>query len=217
MIGLYIALIIIAVLGLIAIVPIKAKISFAANDENNEITLRYGFLRFKLYPKNSDKQNEEKPKKDKKDKEEKPKKKTDIKAVLKAAWEIRDDIKREISKIIYYVSCRAIAFEELSVSARIGLDDAMNTAIVSGYANAFAYGAIGLLDRFSKLKTWRASIEPDFETSKIQVGFFGIISTNIAHIITLLIKLIRSYMKINSKLTKIRKESVEDESDKRND
>lgn len=203
MIGLYIALIIIAVIGLIAVIPIRVKASFAVKDENNSVILKYGFLKFKLYPA-SEKPKHEKSKKKKEkaesfeDKKDKPK----INISIKAVWEIREDIKKEVSKLLYHVVNHTITLNELNISSRIGLDDAMHTAIVSGWINAGVYNVIGILDRFARLKKWHASIEPDFENQTVKIGIRCVISANIAKIVMLLIKVMRSYLKLSKKLKK---------------
>lgn len=203
MIGLYIALIIIAVIGLIAVIPIRVKASFAVKDENNSVILKYGFLKFKLYPEAKKPKHEKKKKKSgKSEGGEEEKNKQGLNVSVKAVWELREDIKKEVSKILYHVIHRTITLNELSVSSRIGLDDAMYTALVSGWLNAGVYSVIGLLDRFARLKKWRASIEPDFENQTVKIGIYCVISANIAKIITLLIKVMRSYLKLSKKLKK---------------
>lgn len=213
MIGLYIALIIVACIGLIMIIPIKISASFAVNDENSVI-LKYGFLKFKLYPM-ADKPKKEKPKKEKSKKDEE-KKSDKSKINFKTVWEIREDIKKEVSKILYHVIRHTITLNELNVSSRIGFDDAMPTAIVSGWINAGVYSVIGILDRFARLKKWNVSIEPDFENQTVKIGMHCVISANIAKIITLLIIIMRSYARLKKKMKKA--EGVgNNESNKRND
>lgn len=203
MIGLYIALIIIAVIGLIAVIPIRVKASFAVKDENNSVILKYGFLKFKLYPAAKKSKHAKKKKKSGKPEDaEEEKDKQGLNVSVKAVWELREDIKREVSKILYHIIHSTITLNELSVSSRIGLDDAMYTALVSGWLNAGVYSVIGLLDRFARLKKWNASIEPDFENQTVKIGIYCVISANIAKIITLLIKVMRSYLKLSKKLKK---------------
>lgn len=207
MTGLYIILIVLAVIGLIIFIPIKAVISFSADDEENEIIIRYMLLKFKIYP---GKQKKDAPKTDSGNK---PEKNRDIMEYLGIAWKLRQEIKNGISRLLYYIIRRAISINELNISARFGFNDAMKTALAAGWINAAVYNVIGLLDRFAKLGKWNASMKPDFETPCVKAGIYCVVSTNIAHAIVLGIILIKIYLSIKRKADKAisRKEQEKNE------
>jgi hypothetical protein len=196
---LYITLIILAFLGLIILIPVKVTVSFAINDKDNKITLRYAFLKLQLYP------TEKKEKKEDKPKAEKKKERKNIFEIIGILWDLKEEIKKGISKILYYIISHALTLNELNISAELGMDDAMKTAMIIGWGNAIVYNAIGLLDRFSKLKKWNVSMQPNFEKKIANVGIYCIISTNIAHVIVLGIIVLKVYLNIRKRMKKYRK------------
>lgn len=177
---LYIVLIILAVIGFLLLIPIKAIISFAV-DDSNEISVRYMFLKFRIYPGKKKKNG----KKTREEKSEKQKKTSDIKKYLHTAWDSREDIKKGISDILYYMIHHAVTVNELNISACFGFDDAMKTGIAAGWINASIYNFIVLLDRFSRIRKWNVSINPDFNSKCIKAGIYCVISTNTVHIFVL--------------------------------
>lgn len=202
MIGLYITLIILAVIGLIILIPIRAVISFAADDAENEIIIRYAFLKFKIYPGKPEEEAGEA------ETEEKPKRNIDIQSYLGAAWKLREDIKKGITKLLYYTIRHAVIINELNISGRFGFKDAMQTALAAGWINAAVYNVIGLLDRSARLRKWNVSLEPDFEKPCVKAGVYCVVSTNIAHMTVLGVILLKAYLRIRRKIKKngVRKE-----------
>lgn len=192
MTGLYIAMIIIAIIGLIILLPITAVISFSVNSDENEITIRYLFLKLKILPAGEKK---DKPKKDKK--EEKPKK--DSKGFVSSVWVSRSEIKWGVSKLLYYVIHNAIIVKELNISAQFGFDNPMNTGLASGALNAVVYNIIGLLDRHARLKKWSVDLKPDFDNICMLAGVYCKLRTRIAHVFPLIVILLRTFIKIKIK------------------
>jgi hypothetical protein len=181
------------------LLPAKLTVSFAINDKDNKITLRYAFLKLQLYP------TEKKEKKEDKPKAEKKKERKNIFEIIGILWDLKEEIKKGISKILYYIIRHAMTVNELNISAELGMDDAMKTAMIIGWSNAIVYNAIGLLDRFSKLKKWNVSIQPNFEKKIANVGIYCIISTNIAHVIVLGIIVLKVYLNISKRMKNHRK------------
>lgn len=192
MTGLYIAMIIIAIIGLVILLPITAVISFSVNSDENEITIRYLFLKLKILPAGEKK---DKPKKDKK--EEKPKK--DSKGIVGSVWVSRSEIKWGVSKLLYYVIHNAIIVKELNISAQFGFDNPMNTGLASGALNAVVYNIIGLLDRHARLKKWSVDLKPDFDNTCMMAGVYCKLRTRIAHVFPLAVILLRTFIKIKIK------------------
>lgn len=192
MTGLYIAMIIIAIIGLVILLPITAVISFSVNSDENEITISYLFLKLKILPAGEKK---DKPKKDKE--QEKPKK--DSKGIVSSVWVSRSEIKWGVSKLLYYVIHNAIIVKELNISAQFGFDNPMNTGLASGALNAVVYNIIGLLDRHARLKKWSVDLKPDFDNTCMLAGVYCKLRTRIAHVFPLAVILLRTFIKIKIK------------------
>lgn len=198
---LYIVLIILAVIGFLLLIPIKVIISFAVDDDNNEILVRYMFLKFRIYPGKEKKSG----KKTQEEKSEKQKKTPDIKKYLHTTWDSREDIKKGISDILYYMIHHAVTVNELNISACFGFDDAMKTGIAAGWINAAVYNFIGLLDRFSRIRKWNVSLKPDFNSKCIKAGIYCVISTNTAHIFALGGIMLKMFLKFLRNIKKYEK------------
>lgn len=192
MTGFYIAMIIIAIIGLIILLPITAVISFSVNSDENEITIRYLFLKLKILPA-GEKKDKPKPKED----EEKPKK--DNKGIVSTVWVSRSEIKWGVSKLLYYVIHNAIIVKELNISAQFGFDNPMNTGLASGALNAVVYNIVGLLDRHARLKKWSVDLKPDFDNTCMMAGVYCRLQTRIAHVFPLVMILLRTFIKIKIK------------------
>ncbi len=193
MTGLYIALIIIALLGLLILLPITAVIAFAAKSDENEITIRYLFFKLKIFP-----AGEKKEKKETGEKEEKPKK--DKKGVVNQVWVSRSELKWGLEKLLVYIMKHAIIVKELNISARFGFDNPMTTGLAAGAANGLVYNIIGLLDRHARLKKWSVNLEPDFNEPCMEAGVYCRLHTRIAHIFPLAVIFLRAYLKIKNKM-----------------
>lgn len=193
MTGLYIACIIIALIGLIILLPITAEMSFALNSDENEITVRYLFLKFGILPskqkkeKDSKESDEDKPKKDKKD----------YINTVRLSW---SEMRWGISKLLYYVIHNAITVKELNISAQFGFNNPMHTGLATGGANAFVYNVIGLLDRHARLKKWNVDLQPDFDNPCLKAGVYCRLRTRIAHILPLAVILLRTFIKVKKKI-----------------
>lgn len=192
---LYVTLIIIAIIGLIMLLPIKAVISFALNSDENEIVIRYLFFKLKLYPKEV---AEEEASKENGGTEEEKKKKSskDFLETVKLTW---SEMRWGISKLLEYILKRAIIIKELNISARFGTGDPMNTGLAYGGANAVVYNIIGLLDRQARLKKWSVELDPDFDNAVVEAGIYCRLHTRILHIFPLAAIILRTFVKIKKK------------------
>lgn len=195
MTGLYIALIIIALLGLLLVLPVTAVIAFSASGDENEITVRYLFFKLKIFPAGEKKKKDEK---ESGEKEEKPKK--DKKGVVSQVWISRSELKWGITKLLGYIVKHAIIVKELNISARFGFDNPMNTGLAAGAANGLVYNIIGLLDRHARLKKWSVNLEPDFDKACMEAGVYCRLNTRIAHIFPLAVIFLRAYIKVKNKM-----------------
>lgn len=195
MIGLYIALIVLALIGLILLLPITAVISFALNSDDNEITVKYLFFKLKLYPYEGKTEKEERES----DEEKSEKNAKDYVGAVRLSW---SEIRWGISKLLGYILKNAIIVKELNISARFGLGNPMNTGLACGAVNAFVYNIIGLLDRHARLKKWNVSLEPDFDEACLEAGVYCRLRTRIAHIFPLGAIFLRAFLKVKKKIKK---------------
>lgn len=193
MTGLYIALTVIALLGLLLILPVSAVIAFAAKSGENEITVRYLFFKFKIFP-----TDEKKDEKDSGGKEEQQKK--DKKGAVNQIWVARSELKQGLEKLLVYIMKHAVIVKELNISARFGFDNPMTTGLATGAANGLVYNVIGLLDRRARLKKWSVSLEPDFDEPCMDAGVYCRLHTRIAHIFPLAVIFLRAYLNVKNKM-----------------
>lgn len=202
MTGLYITLIVLAVIGLVIFIPVTAVISFAVNSDKNEIIIRYLFFKRIIYP--AEPKEEKEDEKEPEAEEEKPKQKRKVSvkdyiSLVRASW---NEIRWGISKLLYYIIKHAVIIKELNISAEFGLEDAMKTGLAAGAVNAFAHNVIGLLDNKARLKRWNADLKPNFDEPCMRAGVYCRLSTRIAHIFPLGMILLRAYIKIKRRINK---------------
>ncbi|MBQ3427797.1 MAG: DUF2953 domain-containing protein [Clostridia bacterium] len=181
-------------LAVISLIPISCGIYFRWHESETEfdLELKYGFIKIKL-PRGGDKQKpkkepeKEKPKKEKPEKEaeKKPKKKLDIGAIVSYAWDSRAKIKRLIAAVLGYIIKRMIKINKLKIRLVIGLDDAMQTALIFGAANSVIFGAVGLMDRYMRLGSHSVKLKPAFNEPHIFTEDEVEISTSIFNVLAL--------------------------------
>ena len=201
MTALWVTMIVIALLMILFSVHIKAKLCFAVGGDNT-IELQYGFLKFRILPKEA---GEEIVEEVEEEAGEKPKKKKDIKKLLRLIKAIYKDLKNGLFRILGYIIKRAVTIHELNISADFGFDDPMKTGMATGAANAAVYNVIGLLERHMKLKNWSVSLTPDFNEEKMKAGVYAVLGTNVWHIFALGGILTTTAVKILYKAWRLRK------------
>ena len=161
---------ILVVLAVIMLIPISCGIYFRWHESETDfdLELKYSFIKIKL-PRGGKKQKpEEKPKKEPAPKpEEKPKKKPDTGMIISFAWDSRDRIKKLIAAVLGFIIKRMIKIPKLKIRLVIGLDDAMQTALVFGAANSVIFGAVGLMDRHMRLGSHSVNLKPAFNEPHI--------------------------------------------------
>lgn len=165
--------IIAAVITLLSLIPISCGIYFRWQESETDfdLELKYGFIKIKL-PLSGEKQEKKPEKKPDKEKSEpkpkkKPKKVLDIDAIVSFAWDSRDRIKRLIAAVLGYIIKRMIKINKLKIRLVIGLDDAMQTALVFGAVNSVIFGAVGLMDRRMRLGDHSVNLKPAFNEPHI--------------------------------------------------
>lgn len=196
MTAVYILLIILALIGLVFLVPVHITVLFNAQDK--EVNLKYGFFKKTLYP------GEEKSATDEKKSEDKPKEKTDFKMYTELIKELFSDVSEMIKSISRYTFKYALRVRTLNISGKFGTGDPMYTGMLCGAVYPIAYNAVSYADRNMRLEKWDVNIEPDFDNAVFKAGIYSDISTTGAHAAILLfiiaphiIRILRKYSKIS--------------------
>lgn len=184
--GFITAAIIIAVLTLIMLMPISLHVLVSYSDEGAgvDFNIKYGPLRLTAAM-SEIKEKASKNRGGAEEPENRAAKHNKRKKSFKENFEfIRlniDDIKELIYAVLNYLFKRLIKIKKLSVELILGLDDAMNTALVYGAAAAFIYNAVGVMDKKMRLGRHSENVLPDFNNPHIFAELEAIISTNIFH------------------------------------
>lgn len=203
------ALIIIAVIAamiaLLLLIPIKCRVYFRYDDEaETSFELFYGFIRIRL-PEPKEKPEKDKKKEEKEDKpekEEKPKKKPDPNKLISLAWDNRDGIKRLIYAVLGYIFKHLIKINRLKIKLVIGVDDAMQTALIFGAASAFIFNVVGVMDKTMRLARHSTDLKPAFNDPHIFTEDEAVISTSIYHIIAVAVIALRYAVPLYMKFRK---------------
>ncbi len=173
---------------LILFIPIRLKISYIKNEF--DITIKIGFIKFKIPKKKAKKKKDDKKTEDTEAKKDKPKKDDGIGAFIKffAALQGFYDSSDRIKK--------TIVIERLELTSSFGTEDAAFTGMAVGLAYAEVYKLIGFLSVIFTVKTPKIEISPIFEDRNVfNIECKSIIKTKLAHIIFTALKFIKGYKK----------------------
>ncbi len=186
MTGLIITLCVIAVLALATLLPISVRFYLQYNvDVEGILVVKYTMFpifTMMIPPEETEKEKKpEKPKKPKQyDKERKlkdTKKRIDIKEVLGFLYRNRSGIKRTIVEVLHYTITRSIKIKMLKLRLVMGVEDAMDTAMIYGAASGVIFNIVGLLDRHMRLGRHDVNIKPAFNEPHIFAETDVVVST----------------------------------------
>ena len=186
MTGLIITLCVIAVLALATLLPISVRFYLQYNvDVEGILVVKYTMFpifTMMIPPEETEKAKKpEKPKKPKHyDKERKfkdTKKRIDIKEVLGFLYRNRSGIKRTIVEVLHYTITRSIKIKMLKLRLVMGVEDAMDTAMIYGAASGVIFNIVGLLDRHMRLGRHDVNIKPAFNEPHIFAETDVVVST----------------------------------------
>lgn len=179
--ALYILLMVSAVLGLIAYIPVRIQIS--ANADEQSVVLKYAFLKTVMYPPSS----KEKTKKTKETKEQdnKEEKNKGFGFVLGLWGKGKGEIFLFLKRFTAYLVRHGIKIYELNLSGRFGIGDPAYTGILSGAVYSAVYGFTGKLKAKGKLRKYSINITPDFDNECLKLGVYTELRTRFAHCIIL--------------------------------
>lgn len=192
-------LIIIAVLVLAIAVCLFISVRLSATYEkydtsNAEVILKYGFITYKLYPKKKEKSKKEEKEEDKQEKEPLSfeQKKQEIEKYIR----IFNNIKGDVSRVLTYMTKRAVVFDNIEIKSEFGFEDAMQTGIFTGIYNGFVYSILGVIHNNSKLKKMDVNLSPNFDKKCFYNRFCCILHIKTVHIMIIAFKVLKIYRKI---------------------
>ncbi|MCC8160594.1 MAG: DUF2953 domain-containing protein [Oscillospiraceae bacterium] len=206
MTALYIALIVIAVIMILLLIPADCVIdvSYRDGENQNSVIIKYAFLKFRVIPAVKDEEKiEEKEEKKKDNKDKQDKKGNNIFGLIKTVQAIFTEIKQDISKLLKYMISRGVRIKELNISSKFGTGDPMYTGMATGAANAFVYNAVSWADNNMRLDKWNVSLEPDFDNAGLAAGVYCKIRTRCIYILKIGVMaalLLLKILKINRRI-----------------
>lgn len=194
MITLIVILVVLVLMSVILAVPVLLIFDINADGKNidSRVTLKYGFFKIVLHPKNKSAKNQIKNKKEKS-------KLTfeDAKGIYRRIKNIYRECKEDIADILGYAALKSVTLDKLKTNIKFDFENPMNTGIATGAVNAAVYNVYALLDNTVSIKEKSVDIEPLFyNTRYFKAGVFGIVRLKNVHIMVMLIKLIKVYFKI---------------------
>ncbi len=191
--GIFIILIIVAIIVLLLFAPVTFEyaVSYDGNFKN-KFLIKFFVFKNELSKKTI--------KEDKKLKKEKKKKKiSEIIEDMKYYKKLYNVFKSDISLILKYAKEHAIKIKKLSVDIAFAGKDAMQTGIFTGVVNATSYNMVAVVQRTVGIEDWSVNIEPDFHRDAfVSAKIHCILNTKFAHIIVVLIRVLKIYLKHKS-------------------
>lgn len=175
----YIAAAAAAVIAFILLLPLRAELSFSYNAEGLQYSLIFKALGIRLRRLRARRKRERQENTEKKQERKKPRI-TPAQAVM-FLYDNRDIIKRTVSRTADYAAKHLVKIKLLKLHAIIGLDDAMDTALIYGCSAAVIYNAAAAAQRRLRLVRHDISVKPDFNDPRISADIEAIITTNIFH------------------------------------
>lgn len=156
--ALIVILIIVALIALILCIPAKVEliIKYADNELEFDYVINYAFLKIK---------------------------KGKSGRLVKYLKEHPDLVKHCLYTLFKYRLNRIGRFNKFELTGVVGLDDAMDTALVYGSAAGFIYNLVGLIERNIDTDNLVIDLKPDFNEPKIFIDFKSIIITKIYKIL----------------------------------
>lgn len=156
----------------------KADIKY--KDKKLFLVIKNGFIKIKISPKSSKVNKIEEEKSNEKESEAERK----IGSVKKNYKEYKELINVFLNTMRF-----RIKIDSLSLSLAYGTGDAASTGILYGVVWSLISGAYNLLSGFFDFEFPKVEITPDFQQSKFDLAFSGILRVRLVHIINAFIKM----------------------------
>ena len=184
---------------LLILIPVKLEILYNSDEITNSssVLMKYGFIKYRIYPKKASKKTMAQVKDEKNEEEKKEefsfdKKKSDIERYMRLFEKIKDDV----IKLMSYATKRAVVFERVEIKSEFGFEDAMQTGIFTGIFNGFVYSVMGVIHNASQLKEMDIKLQPVFGKKCFNNLFFCILRIKTVHIIFIAFKALMIFRKI---------------------
>ena len=148
-------------LAILLFIPVRLE-AFFENSEGTraEVILKYGLLKFRIYPKEKKKEKSEESEEDDKKPEKEPFSFEEKKKKLEKYIRIFEKIKGDVAKLLSYMAKRAVVFDKIEVKSEFGFDEAMQTGIFTGLYNGFVYSVLGVIHQNSTLREMEVKLQP---------------------------------------------------------
>lgn len=175
--ALIIIFIILAIILICVHIPVRIRIyaKYENSEFVNDYEIKYGFITVKRRKKKDKSKSEEKPKPEKKTKS------SPLETIKFIKQNIKE-IKRLVTDVTGYATKKTIRFEKFHLYSRIGVSNAMHTALYYGTASAFLYNTIGAMERIIRMDNIEIDFQPDFTEPKIFIESESIIRTKIYNV-----------------------------------
>lgn len=178
MIALIVISIIIAIIAMMLFIPVRIRVY--AKYENSRFVhnykIKYGFITIRQKSKETTKTEQDAEKK------QANKKKIPAVSVIRFIRANAELVKNFIRDVVGYTTKKLVYFEKFKITATLGTDDAMDTALSYGGASAFLYNTVGYMERRIRMKSIAVDFKPDFTEPKIFIEFESIIKTKIYNV-----------------------------------
>ena len=173
-------------------------ISAANGKFKYKLVFRYGFIRFTLLP--SDKNKKKKKEKAVSEKKTRDKKQfsfENAKQSFKTAKNIYGQVKDDIRRLLSYAGKHSVTFRKIDTNIEFDFENPMHTGIATGIINGVIYNILALIDNTAGLKKHSENIVPLFHNSNyLSANICGIVRLKNVHIMVILIRALKLYMKI---------------------
>lgn len=185
-----IILIIVAIITILAFMPITFEYNLCYDGNFKQKFI----IRFIFYKNDLSKKTVKENKTTKKEK--KKKKISEIIEDVKYYKKLFNFFKPDISMILKYAKENAIRIKKANIDIAFAGKDAMQTGIYTGIVNGTVYNALAVVNNSVGIGEWSVNIEPDFHNNAfIDAKIHCILNTKFAHIIVVLIKFLKIYLK----------------------
>lgn len=187
---LIIILVIAVLLSLFFFLPTNFIFEFSKDKrgKNFEVTVRHLFIKIKLKP----------PKKKGTPKNPNPQNKgLTRKEKIEKGFTIFKLVEDDIVDVLCFASEKALKIKEFDFLLNFGTGDAMQTGIITGGAYGVIYNILALFNNYLMVKKCDIKINPDFENRYLSLGAKCILEVRNVHIIIMIFKVLKMYLKIN--------------------
>lgn len=194
----YIIIAILVIILLLLFIPSKVRYSFEMdkNYRHQSLVFSYLFIKIPLIPRKDVNKKKKKSKKVEEEKKEKfsvQKKIDEIKGIVALLKSVKDDV----FVILEYAKQHAVTVKSIDFDMEFDTEDPMRTGILTGTINGGVYNVLAILDNTVGINDWNIDIRPLFQNQELlKINFCGIVKIKNVHIIIIVSKILKLYLKI---------------------